>query len=224
MNLNKSLEYFNPSDITERIHIIGCGSVGSTVVEELARLGLTKFSLYDFDKVEAKNIANQMFVHSDIGKLKTEAVKERILAINPEANAELIKTFNEGWNGERLTGYVFLCVDSIEVRRQIVEKFMGSTQIKAMFDFRTRLEDAQHYAADWSSPQSKENFLGNMDFSHDEAVDSTPKSACGGVLGVNPTVHAVVSHGVANFVNFTKGKGLYPIVLVNPFTGMTTVA
>lgn len=223
MNLNKSLDYFDPSTVRERIHIIGCGSVGSTIVEELARLGLTKFSLYDFDKVEAKNIANQMFVHSDIGKLKTEAVKERILAINPEANPELIKVFNEGWQGERLAGYVFLCVDSIELRKEIAEKFKGNMQVKAMFDFRTRLEDAQHYAADWSNFQSIENFIGSMDFSHEEAEDSTPKSACGGVLGVNPTVHAVVSHGVANFVNFVRGKGLNSIILVNPFSGMTTV-
>ena len=64
MNLVKSQDYFNPLDVTKRCHIIGCGSVGSTVAELLIRLGLTKISLYDFDVVSAHNLANQMFAVS----------------------------------------------------------------------------------------------------------------------------------------------------------------
>ena len=52
LNLSKSYDFFKPEDCTERIHIIGCGSVGSTVAELLARFGLTKLTLYDFDTVE----------------------------------------------------------------------------------------------------------------------------------------------------------------------------
>ncbi len=33
MNLVKSQDYFNPLDVTKRCHIIGCGSVGSTVAK-----------------------------------------------------------------------------------------------------------------------------------------------------------------------------------------------
>ena len=65
MNLVKSRDYFNPINVNQRCHIIGCGSVGSTVAELLVRLGLTKISLYDFDVVSSHNLANQMFNHSD---------------------------------------------------------------------------------------------------------------------------------------------------------------
>ena len=61
MDLSKSYEFFKPEMCEERIHIIGCGSVGSTVAENIARFGLTKITLYDFDYVEQHNIANQMF-------------------------------------------------------------------------------------------------------------------------------------------------------------------
>ena len=52
MNLAKSAEFFDPSQVKEKINIIGCGSVGSTIAELLARFGLTNVNLYDFDVVE----------------------------------------------------------------------------------------------------------------------------------------------------------------------------
>ena len=58
----------------ERIHIIGCGSVGSTLAELLARLGLTKITLYDFDTVEPKNLANQLFRQEHINMTKVDAL------------------------------------------------------------------------------------------------------------------------------------------------------
>ena len=89
MDLSKSLDWFNPDSVSERIHIIGCGSVGSTVAELLTRFGLTKFTLYDFDLVEPHNIANQMFRKTDIGKTKVEALQSIICEINPEAGKDI---------------------------------------------------------------------------------------------------------------------------------------
>ena len=74
MDLSKSYDYFQPEKDTARIHIIGCGSVGATVAENLARCGITKFTLWDFDTVEPHNLANQIFRQHDIGKTKVEAL------------------------------------------------------------------------------------------------------------------------------------------------------
>ena len=76
MNLVKSQDYFDPTKVDGRCHIIGCGSVGSTVAELLVRLGITDISLYDFDTVSAHNLANQMFNNDDIGRPKVEAVAD----------------------------------------------------------------------------------------------------------------------------------------------------
>ena len=216
MDLSKSFEYFNPIKVKERIHIIGCGSVGSTVAENLARLGLTKFVLYDFDVVEKHNIVNQMFVQKDIGSLKVEATKSIIENINPEAS-QAITMFPEGYIAQPLDGYVFLCVDNIDLRREICEKNKMNRAIKCVFDFRTRLEDAQTYAADWGNPREIKNLLKSMDFTHDEAKAATPVSACGLALGVAPTVRMVCTAGVCNFMNFVLGKPLKPILVCEPF-------
>lgn len=217
MNLVKSQDYFNPIDVTSRCHIIGCGSVGSTVAELLVRLGITKISLYDFDVVSAHNLANQMFTNADIKRLKVDAVKDMLCAINPEA-ANDIAVYPEGWTqNTRLSGYVFLCVDNIDLRREIATKNKPNQSIKAMFDFRTRLEDAQHYAADWKDSRMVDNLIRSMDFTHEEAKASTPVTACNVEMGVAPTVRIICSYGVSNFMNFIRKKELKKIVTIDAF-------
>ena len=217
MNLVKSRDYFNPINVNQRCHIIGCGSVGSTVAELLVRLGLTKISLYDFDVVSSHNLANQMFNHSDIGRLKVDAVKDLICNINPDAEKD-IATYEEGYvDTTRLSGYVFLCVDNIDLRREICTKNKFNQSIKAVFDFRTRLEDAQHYAAKWSDNAMVENLLRSMDFTHEEAKAETPVTACNVEMGVAPTVRIICSYGVANFMNFVRNGDLKKIITIDAF-------
>lgn len=216
MDLSKSYDFFQPEKDDARIHIVGCGSVGSTVAENLARNGLTKITLWDFDIVEPHNLANQMFRMKDMKRLKVDAVKDIICEINPDAE-ELVKTEPKGWNGQKLSGYVFLCVDSIEIRKQIVESNMDSPFVKAMFDFRTRLEDAQHYAADWTDTKMKQDLLASMNFTHEEAAEETPMSACHVTLSVCPTVRVICALGVANFMNFWNGRPLKKLILADSF-------
>lgn len=216
MNLAKSSEFFDPVTVKDRIHVIGCGSVGSTVCELLARFGLTNVSLYDFDIVEEHNLANQMFTTKHLYKPKVEAVYDRWVEINPEAKSGL-RLYGDGWDGHKLSGYVFLCVDNIELRRRIVEENKYNLNIKAMFDFRTALVDAQHYAADWNQQKQINSFLETMDFSHEEASKNVPMSACRVSMCVMPTVWAVSMAGVVNFVNFVKEKRLEQAMVLRPF-------
>lgn len=216
MDLSKSYEFFQPEKNDDRIHIIGCGSVGSTVAENLARCGVTKFTLWDFDTVEPHNLANQMFRQKDVGVLKVDALLDILCEINPDIKADA-KLQPCGWEKQQLSGYVFLCVDNIDLRRAIVEQHMDNPYVKAMFDFRTRLMDAQHYAADWSDYKMKKDFLASMNFSHDEAKEETPVSACNVTLSVCPTVRIICAYGVANFMNFWNDKPLKKLILADAF-------
>lgn len=207
MDLRKSYEFFQPEKDDARIHIVGCGSVGSTIAENLARCGVTKMTLWDFDTVENHNIVNQMFRQQDVGKPKADALKDILTDINPDI-IDQIELRPEGWRGKMMSGYIFLCVDNIELRRMIVEKHVDSPYVRAVFDFRTLLESAQHYAADWADHKMKQDFFKSMQFSHDEAAAETPVSACGVTLGVATTIRAVCAIGVSNFIRFSKGEGI----------------
>ena len=217
MNLSKSYEFFQPDRLSERIHIIGCGSVGSVVAENLARFGITRMMLYDFDTVEPRNLANQMFTQSDVGRLKVEALADMLHRINPEIGNDLVLV-PKGYTGQKLSGYVFLCVDNIDLRREIATANKSNTFIKGMFDFRTGLTDAQHYAADWKDMKMVQGFLNSMAFTHEEAKASTPVSACNVTLSVCPTVRAIVALGVANFITFVKGGPLKKIMSIDAFS------
>ena len=216
MDTAKFYDFFRPENCLEDIHIIGCGAVGSTLATELARYGLQNFVLYDFDTVTSHNIANQAYVAEDIGHLKTEALAKEMLRINPEMSGHL-RTVSSGWNGQRLTGYVFLCVDNIDLRRQIAENNRYNKFIKAMFDFRMGLTDGQHYAADWNDRVQVDNFIATMQFTHEEAQQNSVVSACNLELSVCSTVRTLVSAGVSNFVNFVKHNQLRTMVMTDSF-------
>lgn len=219
LNLDKSYTFFKPETCRERIHVIGCGSVGSTVAELLVRFGLTKLTLYDFDTVEPRNLANQMFRQEHIGMRKVEALSDMMTEINPEIK-DTLKLEPNGYKNQNLSGYVFLCVDQIELRREIVQRHKNNPYIKAMFDFRTRLTDAQHYAADWSDIKQMNDFVLSMDFSHNEAAEETPVSACQVTLSVAPTVRMISSLGVTNFINFVKDQTLKKFIQIDAFRFM----
>lgn len=207
MNLLRSYEYFNPNQCKNKIHIIGCGAVGSTLAENLVRLGLTNITIYDHDKVESHNIANQMFRAIDIGKHKVEAMQEILFDINPdlqEANSGF-RIVSEKYEDQQLYGYVFLCVDNIEIRRTICENNKFNLNILGVFDFRIAATDGQVFAAEWRK-DSIEWLLSTMQFSHEEAVETAPVSACNSPLSLAPAIRDCVAIGVANFMNFAQGK------------------
>ena len=214
MNLSKVHDFFKPEAVGAQVHIIGCGSVGSTVAENLARCGVTDLVLWDFDVVESKNIVNQMFRVQDVGRLKVEALQDILREINPDIRVTLKP---EGWQGEVLSGYVFLAVDNIELRRRIAQQHLRIPFVRAVFDFRTGLTDAQHFAADWSEPKDKQNFLKTMEFSHEDAMAQTPVSACGVTLGVATTCRLVSAYGVNNFINFINTGKLRRMAVMDGF-------
>ena len=69
--------------------IAGLGAVGSYAVEALARSGVGRFRLVDFDVVQPSNINRQLFATWEtVGRLKADVAKERIAAINPAAQVD----------------------------------------------------------------------------------------------------------------------------------------
>jgi len=217
IDLKKQLEFFDPDTYVdgEEIHVIGVGAIGSQVVEMLARMGFNELSLYDFDVVDPHNITNQMYFADQFEKSKLECTMELCQRINPHFTAEV---YEEGWKqGMPLAGHVILAVDNIDLRRQIVEEHMNNPMIVSMCDFRMGLTNAQHYFADWQQEKLKKNFLASMQFTHEEAKESTPVSACGTSLNVLPTVRMITALGTANFMNFLKNGEAKKVILTDAF-------
>lgn len=216
LSLLKHVDFFNPiTDVNGRINIIGCGAIGSNVIMQLVKLGIKELHIYDFDTVVPYNLTNQQYRQIDIGKLKVNAIEHQALEINPDIE---IYKYKKGWQGEHLEGYIFLCLDNIDLRRKIVEQHFNKQAVLAIFDFRMGLEDAQHYGAIWSIQEHKDKLLASMQFSHEEAKEAQPISACGTTLSVLPTILTITALGVSNFINLIRYPTRFKtICLVNPF-------
>lgn len=66
-----------------RVAIAGLGGLGSNIAVSLTRAGVGELLLVDFDRVEISNLNRQQYDTADLGRLKTEALRERLLKINP---------------------------------------------------------------------------------------------------------------------------------------------
>ena len=74
------------------VGIAGLGGLGSNAAISLARAGVGRLVLVDFDKIEESNLTRQYYFLKQIGQLKTKAMKENIKKINPNIKVD---TFNQ---------------------------------------------------------------------------------------------------------------------------------
>ncbi len=76
------------------ITIVGIGAVGGHVAEALARSGINRLRLVDFDTIQPSNINRQiMALETTLGRPKVEVARERIAAINPACRVEALQLF-----------------------------------------------------------------------------------------------------------------------------------
>lgn len=69
----------------KKVLIVGLGSFGSQIAVELAKAGVGKFSIMDFDRVELHNLSRHTATVRDLGRLKTNVIEEAIKGKNPYA-------------------------------------------------------------------------------------------------------------------------------------------
>lgn len=70
------------------VGIAGCGGLGSNCAVALARVGVGKLIIADFDIIEESNLNRQYYFHKQIGTKKTTSLKENIQLINPQVEVE----------------------------------------------------------------------------------------------------------------------------------------
>ena len=110
-----------------KVIIYGIGGVGSFVVEGLVRAGIEHIILVDNDVIAPSNLNRQVHATiSNIGKLKVDCMKERILTINPKVNVETYIPQNIK-NGEELLidntiDYVVDAVDTITTKLKLIQR------------------------------------------------------------------------------------------------------
>ncbi len=76
------------------VAVVGIGGVGSWAVEALARSGVGRITLVDFDQVSESNINRQIHAETrTVGMAKVDAMRDRIGQINPQCHVTCIEAF-----------------------------------------------------------------------------------------------------------------------------------
>jgi len=117
----RALEAFRQAHIA----IVGLGGVGSWAAEALARSGIGTLTLIDMDDICVSNTNRQLHaLEGHYGRTKTDAMAERLRAINPHANIQPHFGFLTPANVDRLitadmTGVVD-AIDSVRAKAALI--------------------------------------------------------------------------------------------------------
>ena len=113
--LDQAFDARFPRDMQEklrgaRVAVAGLGGLGSNIAVMLARSGIGKLLLVDFDTVDVTNLNRQMYLIPQLGKPKAEALPEILNQINPYIEYESVCVRVTPENVKELFGtYAIVC-------------------------------------------------------------------------------------------------------------------
>lgn len=195
-------QIFDSANFDLPVHIVGVGGVGSHVARMLAKLGVGRNSpvtVYDGDRVEPHNLANQAYDESHVGLFKVEALYMQYrkwsggVEIYPQARFVEAK--------ENFSGIVFLCLDNMETRKQICEQSVWLVpEIRLMVETRTSIQDVTVFTIDPNRERHVD--IWNAYWYRNEEADND--MGCNGPMSIITSVEATAVFAVQSFIDFVR--------------------
>ncbi|MBQ8195995.1 MAG: sulfur carrier protein ThiS adenylyltransferase ThiF [Oscillospiraceae bacterium] len=104
------------------VAVCGLGGLGSNVAISLARAGIVRLHLIDFDRVDISNLHRQQYGVSQLGMYKTEAMKQILSEINPycEVVTDTVRLNNENLPLIADCDIICECFDNAECKAMLV--------------------------------------------------------------------------------------------------------
>ena len=153
--------FFGPEDSgNSTLNIIGVGATGSWVGMLAARMGWHNFQVWDLDIVESHNLPNQIYDLEDIGSKKVDAFETHIKRFNPSAKVIKHDCFYESdKHSHLLEDYVFVAVDSLSARKDIVAGLIDNVDVSYIFETKMGFSHAEINLLDPLDEDQMTNYL-----------------------------------------------------------------
>lgn len=108
------------------VMVFGLGGVGSYAAEALARSGVGKITLVDFDDVCITNVNRQLHaLPSTVGRAKSDLMAERLLLINPRGDFQAVRKFYEAAVSDEFLlqhpDFIIDCIDNITAKIHMIK-------------------------------------------------------------------------------------------------------
>lgn len=118
-----------------RVIILGVGGVGSWCAEGLVRSGITHLTIVDSDRVCITNVNRQLMATvRTVGQVKVEALRDRLLEINPKAEITAIQQIYSAETASlfNLDDYDYV-VDAVDSLKDKVQLILNAAASRAKF-------------------------------------------------------------------------------------------
>lgn len=108
-----------------RVAVFGIGGVGGFAVESLVRAGVGAIDIIDNDTVDITNLNRQIIAtHSTVGRLKTDAMEQRILDINPDISLKKHNIFYCAETADSIDlskyNYIIDAIDTVTAKIELI--------------------------------------------------------------------------------------------------------
>lgn len=184
------------------VEIVGCGATGSRVALELVKLGVRRLRLWDDDRVEEHNIANQAFEAQDAGQYKVNALA-RLIARQAEDVEVSARVERVRESGSQILQWpvLFLLTDSMSSRKQIGEGLKRNMKVQQLVETRLGTNIGYVYGLDARIPSHHKQW---MDTLSEDAVVET--SACGARITIGASAAMLSGMAVWFFMNWAARR------------------
>jgi len=208
MNYSRQLGLIDPSQIGKKsISLIGVGATGSMMACLMAQLGWGNtphgqgvLKVFDGDKIEEHNLANQAYQLKHIGMLKVDALDDVIM----NKCGFHIETHNEMVTDQKSVraNYVCILTDTMKSRKEIFDNCLQHCfDIDLVVETRMGLRDGRIYAFNPSNLEHVEWWRQTL---YDDNVAQV--SACGASASIITTVGFIASLATSRIVQHYNAR------------------
>ena len=198
---NKKSITESQQDLLLQCHVVvlGCGGLGGSVAESLARIGIGKLTLVDHDEFVVSNLNRQRFsTLKTIGQAKVDVAKDKLFEINDQVEVVSKKIFINASNIAELTHGSDLVIDALDnfESRMIIENAELSVPIisAAVAGYNGWLtiskagyRNIKHLCSDMN--KGVEQTLGNLSFTVNILAELEVSLAVRSLLGEDVSLH-----------------------------------
>ena len=146
-----------------RLTVCGAGAVGSHLVNNMVRQGISALTVIDFDRVEQHNIGAQTYTENDIGLFKVEALQSEVFrAVGIEIKAVRQKLTER--NARKWLKHTDLVVDGFDnhVSRKMITEHCRKAAINCLH---------VGLSADYAEILWNENYIPPLDMTTEDVCD-----------------------------------------------------
>ncbi len=167
LDYTRQRAWFDPDKTDAAATIVGCGGIGSFAAFALAKLGVQRLWLQDYDVVDEHNVPNQLYATDQIGQSKVEALAMTLAVFG---GSTIDYTTDPLSHGVALSDVTISALDSMAARAALWEQVKYKTACRLFLDARLGGEHVILYAVNPVRPSDVDGYERTL-YSDDEASE-----------------------------------------------------